>query len=226
MIETVDITSYKRRYSHDGNLSQALYITGDNHEFEKWSQPAFMMLAGLKPNHKFLDFGCGCLRGTVRLVDYLDEGNFYGVDVSEGLISQALPRIESQGIKKKANLFALNNYNLKDLLKTKFNFILSVSVFTHLLPDSLPEVFRGISDVLEKDGVYYFTMYPSETKDFEGDIEVMMYKKSYLAKIAAQHGLKVVDISGDFPNPSPTPNYITRVNHPVMAQWVLKATLL
>ncbi len=33
----------------------------------------FLTESGLKPSHKLLDIGCGCLRGGVHYVKYLEE---------------------------------------------------------------------------------------------------------------------------------------------------------
>lgn len=216
---------YKRRYEHTGDLKQALYVVGDNHDFESITQTAFMQIAGLRPNHKFLDFGCGCLRGTAKLVDYLDDGNFFGTDVSEGLLGQSYRRLEEMGIKKTPCLQVLNDYNLEELFKEKFDFILSVSVLTHILSHDLPALFSGISKVLKPRGIWYFTIYPTE-EAFSGNVEIMRYNKQYLKDVAEQNGLYIEDISGDFPNPSPGIKFISRVNTPLLGQWVMRATPL
>lgn len=219
------LTPYKDRYNYEGDLGGALYAVGDNAEFELDSQPRFMRERGLKPNHTFLDFGCGCLRGTAGLIDYLDNGNFFGVDPSPGLIKFGFERCRRLKIKNTPTLHAIDNYDLDVLLKKKFDFILSVSVFTHLMPDIVPAVFSGIRKILKDDGSYYFTMYPADGKDFEGSIELARHGKEALIKHGAAAGLIVEDIPGDYPNAAPSPNYITRVNFPNMAQWVMKARI-
>jgi len=47
----------------------------------------FMMQNGLQPSHNLLDVGCGSMRGGVRFVEYLDVGNYCGIDINESLIS-------------------------------------------------------------------------------------------------------------------------------------------
>jgi SAM-dependent methyltransferase len=40
----------------------------------------FAVAAGLRPEHRLLDFGCGALRVGVWAIPYLDAGNYFGVD--------------------------------------------------------------------------------------------------------------------------------------------------
>jgi SAM-dependent methyltransferase len=40
----------------------------------------FVVAAGLLPQHRLLDFGCGALRFGIWVIPYLDEGNYFGVD--------------------------------------------------------------------------------------------------------------------------------------------------
>jgi hypothetical protein len=42
--------------------------------------------AGLKPHHRLLDIGCGCLRLGHLAVPYLDAGNYWGTDASAALM--------------------------------------------------------------------------------------------------------------------------------------------
>jgi hypothetical protein len=43
----------------------------------------FLNGAGLKPRHVLLDVGCGCLRGGVHFVAYLERGNYVGIDINQ-----------------------------------------------------------------------------------------------------------------------------------------------
>ena len=46
----------------------------------------FLRARGLKPAHRPLDIGCGCLRGGIHAIKYLDAGNYYGLDINCWLI--------------------------------------------------------------------------------------------------------------------------------------------
>jgi SAM-dependent methyltransferase len=48
---------------------------------------------GLEKNDLFLDIGTGSLRGSKKVITYLEKNHFYGMDISEELISFAKNRV-------------------------------------------------------------------------------------------------------------------------------------
>lgn len=221
----LDFEVYKQRYKFDGSIDEALYFTGANPEWEEKNQPEFMRSVGLLPCHKFLDLGCGCLRGTLNLIDYLYDGNFYGADVSEGLINAAEQRVFNNGIVNIPQLKVINDFELEKYFNVKFDYILSVSLLTHLFPDAIPYLFNGISKVLSDKGEYYFTIYPlyDDRSVARGTIEIMKYNSDYLKTVGKEYGLIVTDLEGDYENPIASNQYLKRTNTPYIAQWVMKA---
>ncbi len=62
--------------------------------FELWDELGqlqfdFMVEHGLKPEHKLLDVGCGPLRGGIKFINYLEPGNYYGVDKRADVIDES-----------------------------------------------------------------------------------------------------------------------------------------
>lgn len=220
-----DLSPYKNRYCFSGTVTDALWAVGSNEGFEIDAQIAFVKRMGLLPSHTFLDFGCGCLRGSAKILDYLDDGNFHGADISEGLLSAIPKRLELLGINKKPVIHLVNDYELWELIKEKFDFILSVSILTHLMPEAIDPLFNGISQILKDNGAWYFTLYPTNSDIHEGDIEYAKFNKGWLIERGKANGLLISDIDGDYENPSPISNYIERVNTSEIAQWVMKAVL-
>ena len=49
-------------------------------------QEEFLKSVGLRPEHRFLDIGCGALRLGARLAAYLEPGNYYGTDLQKPLL--------------------------------------------------------------------------------------------------------------------------------------------
>lgn len=221
----LNLEPYRKFYKTNGSPKDSIYITGSNEMFEQVSQYNFMKYVGLKPTDKFLDLACGCLRGSIKLIDYLDDGNFYGADIEQSLLDAIPDRLFSEKINNKPNIFHINDYNFYELLKEKFDHILSVSLFTHLMPDVVPPLLEGIAGILKPTGTYWFTLYPCYFNDHEGDIGIAKFNREFLIHLGDKAGLKIEDIPGDYLNPSPMSNYIDRVNIPIMAQWVMKATL-
>lgn len=221
------LAPYKERYTFKGNTVQdALYFVGDFGEFEAKSQKEFCIAKGLVSSDNFLDLGCGCLRGTAQLVDYLWEGNFHGADVSEGLLEIAPERLRQLGVRKTPILKVMEDFDLRRLFPRPFDFILSVSLLTHILPGDIPALFAGVHDVLALGGVWYFTMLPTDGPVGRGDVNCAIYNKGWLIEQGLAAGLRIDDLPGDYPNPCPNPqNLIQRVNS-TLGQWVMKASLL
>lgn len=217
---------YKKAYefNYKGDLNDALMRVGGNGDFEADNQPLFMKKQGLESFHKFLDLGCGCLRGTARLADYLRPGNFYGADVSQGLLDASRDRLSALGIENSPTLVKLDDFKFEYFqnMMIKFDYILSVSLLTHLLPEAVSDLFDGIKKILAKNGTYFFTIIPSEYDDHIGDVEVSQYNKIFLGKMAQEKDLVLKDILADYPNPVPDFQVITRVNQPYIGQWMLE----
>jgi SAM-dependent methyltransferase len=215
------LDTYKKAFIFSGNEVKGIHFVGANGEFEEKTQYEFMLDHGIKSHHKFLDLACGCLRGTIKLVDYLDNGNFYGADVSKGLLDLIPARLESKRIKNTPNIFCLDDYDVS-AMGTKFDFILSVSLLTHLLPDQIQPLFEGIRNCLSKKGVWFFTIYPVRDVTFKGTIGCAYYDPKYLIEVGKENGLKVSELEGDFDNHAPGFRLIDKVNS-TLGQWVMKA---
>lgn len=200
---------------------------GGEAELEEYLQSRFCLSAGLREKDNFLDYGCGCLRGTIGLVRYLQEGHFHGCDISTNLLDSGISRVVSRyGGDMGVTLKPVIDFNLAEVWKKKFDFILSVSLVTHILESDIRDCFRGVRDVLAQDGRWFFTIYPiweTEEREFGGDIGVMFYKRSYLKKIGEEVGLDIVDYGEDLKeNPVHSNQFLTHVNSG-LGQWVMVA---
>jgi len=90
---------------------------------------------GLAPADRLLDVGCGCLRGGVHFVDYLDAGNYFGIDLSEDFLNAGY-EVELAGLNLQHKLPRENLHTTSEFDATsfgvKFDAVLALSVFTHL----------------------------------------------------------------------------------------------
>jgi hypothetical protein len=129
-------------------------------------QPSFLKKQGLIPGHVFLDLGCGWLRGTRPLIDYLDEGNFYGVDISQANIERA-KETTMHVTKHKPNLAVENGFEIgRTWPDVQFDFILAASLFTHIYPSDLRECLLQVSKVLK--GKFFATIFKDNTLSIYG----------------------------------------------------------
>jgi len=133
-------------------------------EEEPWArkvQSSFLRKQGLLPNHVFLDLGCGWLRGTIDLVDYLDDGNFHGIDISGANIERAMARAKqvSQHIPK---LTVASRFEISQIWPNlQFDYIFAASLFTHIYPGDVQECLRVVSTALK--GKFYATIFKDNT---------------------------------------------------------------
>src|SRR5215475_8544809 len=61
----------------------------------------FLKQMGLQPAHYLLDIGCGTLRGGIPLIDYLDPGHYFGVEVRPLVLEEAAKELGEAGLEHK-----------------------------------------------------------------------------------------------------------------------------
>ncbi len=192
-------------------------------------QYEFITTMGLNPEHRFLDLGCGALRGTIRLVDYLRDGNFYGADISVGLLKEAIIECERLKLKNTPILQLMESFDLASVFDGKFDFILCNSVTVHISPEDIQDLAKGISNVLSNAGVCFLSIHPldeKEQQDYRRDGYRWWYKRSWIAKEAAKGGMNLSDIPGSRPNRIPGQRHpVIPVVNTNMTEWMMAGTI-
>jgi ubiquinone/menaquinone biosynthesis C-methylase UbiE len=128
--------------------------------------------AGLKPDHRVLDLGCGVGRLAVALSEYLDQrGRYVGFDTDRKAIRACKKRIGSKLPHFSfvwADVFN-THYNRDGEARAAqyrfpfdddaFDFVFSNSLFTHLVPEDARNYFHEIGRVLKPGGRTMNTMF-------------------------------------------------------------------
>lgn len=144
----------------------------------------FARRGGLQPHMRVLDIGCGCLRGGVRFVAYLDAGHYYGIDVCQELIDAGYEQeLGALGLKEKlprTNL-ACNGEFSAEPFGVQFDVAMAQSVFTHLPMNYLRLCLARIAPVVRPGGVFYATIFlsPPEHDWCEPRVQVPELVASY-----------------------------------------------
>ncbi|MEL6494876.1 MAG: class I SAM-dependent methyltransferase [Cyanobacteria bacterium J06623_7] len=131
----------------------------------------FMRSQGLQPQHKLLDIGCGCLRGGIHFIDYLESGNYYGLDVNASLIKAAWHEVKVAKLNAKNPQLLVSDRFEIDKFATKFDYMLSISVFTHLPMNIIIRCLSEVSKNLTPEGKYYSTCFIAPTSAYTKTIK-------------------------------------------------------
>lgn len=96
----------------------------------------FLIQAGLSPENRVLDLGCGCLRLGVKLVPYLEPGHYYGVDAEKKLLDagfrKEIVKVGAQDRLERRNLYCSRLFLHERLPEGTIDFGMCCSVMTHL----------------------------------------------------------------------------------------------
>jgi len=117
----------------------------------------FLKDQGLKPEHYMLDVGCGCLRGGVHFICYLELRHYFGVDINSELLEAGKSELmKSDLLAKKPVLVNNGDFDFKPFGR-KFDFALAQSVFTHLPLNNIIKCLMNIEKALLPGGRFYAT---------------------------------------------------------------------
>ena len=206
--------------SYGRELSESEILQNKHREFigGKWQeigqlQYDFLIDRGLQPYHKLLDIGCGCLRGGIYFIRYLESNNYYGLDINASLILAAQQEIKLAQLEaKKPHLLVDDKFAIAQF-QQQFDFMLSVSVFTHLPMNIIIRCLSEVAKNLTPQGKYYSTFFAAPnsahtaqiahqpggiTTNYDRDpFHYSVEEMSFMAKVA---GLQV-NLIGEWQHP-------------------------
>lgn len=109
--------------------------------------------------HKLLDIGCGALRGGIHFVDYLNPGNYYGLDLNNSLIEAGKHELARAGLTHKNPHLAVSESFELQQFGEKFDYLLAISVFTHVYANQILSCLAAARAVLAPDGTFFATFF-------------------------------------------------------------------
>jgi cyclopropane fatty-acyl-phospholipid synthase-like methyltransferase len=157
-----------------------------------------------------LEIGCGRLHAGIPLMQYLDKGNYVGVDPNEWLRQTAIKSRQVRQVieEKQARFLSVDDFDASEL-GIKFDLVLSHSVLSHCAHWQLEIFLRNVGKVLAPEGRILASIYLAEgnaygssgTPDKEDSMHqewqypgVSFFKLSTVVKTADMLGLRAVHI--------------------------------
>lgn len=121
----------------------------------------FLVSQGLRPEHRMLDVGCGCLRAGVHLVQYLQPGRYYGIDVSQAMLDAGRGELAALRVEDRVppqNLVCTADFDVSTF-DVRFEFALAQSVFTHLSLNQLRLCLNRVGSRMKSGGRFYISFF-------------------------------------------------------------------
>lgn len=125
----------------------------------------FLINNGLKSDDIFLDIACGSLRAGVKLIPYLNEGNYLGIEKELSLIELGIKKELGDKLyrTKKPELIISNKFEFKKLSKIP-NYAIAQSLFTHLPPKLINSCFKNLRSHFDEKGIFFATFFLADRK--------------------------------------------------------------
>ncbi|MGH3319215.1 MAG: class I SAM-dependent methyltransferase [Streptosporangiaceae bacterium] len=188
------VSYYRAVMRSDAARSPEAAVGSASHE--RWlalgkMQFDYLVDHGLKPGDRVLEIGCGNLRAGWRLIEYLDAGHFYGVDISPDILTSAQETIARFGLQDKLpHLTPVRDLTLSFLPAGYFTVVHAHSVFSHSPVEVIDECLARIGRVMEADGFFDFTFDRTDGEEHHVLREDFYYRTDTLIRLAEGHGLE------------------------------------
>jgi len=166
-----------------------------SHTHESWlklgqMQFDYLVSHGLKPGMRMLEIGCGNLRAGRLFVDYLDAGDYYGIDISPDILLAAQRTLAEAGLQDKLPYLSLvQDLKLAFLPAEYFDVVHAHSVFSHSPIEVIEECMAHIGRVMRPDGFFDFTFDRTEGAEHQVLHEDFYYRTETLVALAVRYGL-------------------------------------
>ncbi|MGH9170154.1 MAG: methyltransferase [Acidimicrobiales bacterium] len=194
-LRSEDHVNYYRAVMHsDVARSPEAAVGGSSREsWLRFGQLQFDYLLehGLAPDMRVLEIGCGNLRAGRLLVDYLDAGNYYGIDISPDILLAALDTVTTFGLQPRLpRLTLVQDLKLDFLPDEAFEVVHAHSVFSHSPIEVVDECLCHVGRVMTSGGFFDFTFKPTDGDEHQVLHEDFYYRAPTLIALAARYGLR------------------------------------
>jgi len=164
----------------------------------------YLVSQGLKPEHCFLDIGCGALRGGNRFIKYLNPGKYLGFDKEKKLVNAGIKKVLPKHIyiEKNPEFQISDDFDFKGFSK-KPDYSLALSLFTHLNRRDIEKCLKNLIEFVKTGHIFFATFFEGESENNPGrshSLDHFDYTKEEMIEFGEKTGWKVTYI-GDWNHP-------------------------
>jgi len=125
------------------------------------TQLDYLVSQGLRPDHHFLDVGAGAFRAGRHLIDYLEPGHYYGIDINKSLLEVGYEHELSDEQRAKlpiGNVHATDRFDA-DFGDVRFDMAIAQSVFSHISLNNARVCLHRVAKVMKPGGRFFVTFF-------------------------------------------------------------------
>ena len=158
----------------------------------------YLLRHGLRPSSKLLEIGCGNLRAGWRLIDFLESGNYVGIDISPDILLASHAIVNERRLHHKIPyLHLVGDLKLDFLPESYFDVVHAHSVFTHSPIEVIEECLGHVGRVMRPQGFFDFTYFAASERAYDRHREDFYYRSEQLVALAQEYGFRV-EVMGDW----------------------------
>ncbi|WP_062374936.1 class I SAM-dependent methyltransferase [Halomonas sp. KX33721] len=167
----------------------------------------FLVAQGLKPEHTLLDIACGSLRGGVHFINYLNPGNYLGLDKEQALINRGIEHeLGKAEQSEKQPEFVISDCFEFDHFSKVPDYAIAQSLFTHLVEEDIKACLKNLKAFAgDKPLTFFATFFECETPQMgEMDTSHSHAKFEYTRAQMEQFGIEAgwqAEYIGDWNHP-------------------------
>lgn len=162
---------------------------------EEWlkhgqSQFDYLLRHGLRSSDRMLEIGCGNLRAGRLFIDYLNTGNYYGLDISPDILLAAQRTVAEFGLQAKLpHLTLVSDLTFGFLPSAQFSVVHAHSVFSHSPIEVISECLAHVGRVMAPGAFFDFTFHKTVGAEHHLLGWAFYYRSETLLALARSHGL-------------------------------------
>ena len=125
----------------------------------------FLRSQGLRPDHSLLDIGCGCLRGGLHFIGYLEPGHYWGLDISPVILEAGRSFLRQAELAHKSPRLSLTEgFTFYEVDGKQFDFVWAFAIFSDMPAGPIRACFANLHKVLSPEGVCFATFRPGDRR--------------------------------------------------------------